>query len=422
MRSRNVFVGLCFLVLGFSNPVLAESISQVSAKDRVITPESIETFRNQGYRGIQAFLSTYKSELSQQPSLRTALDAICQQKDCDAAQLYWYTDLERAKAVAQASGKPILSLRLLGNLDEELSCANSRFFRTVLYPNTEISQILRDRFVLHWQSVRPVPKVTIDFGDGRKLERTLTGNSIHYILDSNGRPVDALPGLYSPKAFQQQLTIAEKAFKQSQNLQGSARDQFWQGYHRDRLAALQNNWNRDRILVGMPSQPLLQSLNSNNLKANTVSPSPDARIAGRIAIGKMAPEMPILSRILDRTAVTSIAADPNRMDDLIWVRLANRYIQEARLDASSQMVMRRKLGANENYPEVLAKFERSIAQDTVRNEYLLHAQIHEWMIGWSDASNLTKLNERVYAELFLTPSSDPWLGLLPQDTYTGIAP
>ena|GEM_PF-6056155 len=75
----------------------------------------------------------------------------------------------------------------------------------------------------------------------------------------------------------------------------------------------------------MPSQPLLQSLNSNNLKANTVSPSPDARIAGRIAIGKMAPEMPILSRILDRTAVTSIAADPNRMDDLIWVRLANLY-------------------------------------------------------------------------------------------------
>jgi len=74
MRSRNVFVGLCFLVLGFSNPVLAESISQVSAKDRVITPESIETFRNQGYSGIQAFLSTYKSELSQR-TCRNAISA-----------------------------------------------------------------------------------------------------------------------------------------------------------------------------------------------------------------------------------------------------------------------------------------------------------------------------------------------------------
>ncbi len=57
--------------------------------------------------------------------------------------------------------------------------------------------------MLHWQSVRPVPRVTIDFGDGRKLERTLTGNSAHYVLASDGTPLDVLPGLYSPLAFQQ---------------------------------------------------------------------------------------------------------------------------------------------------------------------------------------------------------------------------
>ena len=28
--------------------------------------------------------------------------------------------------------------------------------------------------------------------------------------------------------------------------------------------------------------------------------------------------------------------------------------------------------------------------------------------------------DRVYAELFLTPSSDPWLGLVPSDTYTAL--
>jgi hypothetical protein len=31
------------------------------------------------------------------------------------------------------------------------------------------------------------------------------------------------------------------------------------------------------------------------------------------------------------------------------------------------------------------------------------------------------LNERVYAELFLTPSSDPWLGLKPDDVFTGLS-
>ena len=55
------------------------------------------------------------------------------------------------------------------------------------------------------KSVRPVPKVTIDFGGGRKLERTLTGNSIHYVLDADGRPVEAIPGLYGPQAFLVQL-------------------------------------------------------------------------------------------------------------------------------------------------------------------------------------------------------------------------
>ncbi|HIK07899.1 MAG TPA: hypothetical protein IGS40_24950 [Trichormus sp. M33_DOE_039] len=30
------------------------------------------------------------------------------------------------------------------------------------------------------------------------------------------------------------------------------------------------------------------------------------------------------------------------------------------------------------------------------------------------------LNEKVYAQLFLTPSSDPWLGLAPSDAYSAI--
>ena len=114
------------------------------------------------------------------------IDQVAGQRGATLSRLYWYTDLEQAKAAAAASGKPILSLRMLGKLTDEFSCANSRFFRTALYTNQEISALLRDNFVLHWQSVRPVPRVTIDFGDGRKLERTLTGNSAHYVLDAIG--------------------------------------------------------------------------------------------------------------------------------------------------------------------------------------------------------------------------------------------
>src|SRR5262249_24156644 len=117
------------------------------------------------------------------------------------SRLYWYTDLEKAKAEAERTGRLILSLRMLGKLTDEYSCANSRFFRTALYSNKEISDCLRDNFVLHWQSVRPVPCVTLDFGDGRTLKRTITGNSAHYVLASDGTPLDVLPGLYGPQQF-----------------------------------------------------------------------------------------------------------------------------------------------------------------------------------------------------------------------------
>jgi hypothetical protein len=130
------------------------------------------------------------------------LDSHYHQFDAHTTLLYWHVDLDAALAEARRTKRPVLSLRLLGRLDEEHSCANSRLFRRMLYPEPRINRLLRDRFVLHWQSLRPVPKLTIDFGDGRaRVTTTVAGNSVHVILDGNGRPLDALPGMFSPDVF-----------------------------------------------------------------------------------------------------------------------------------------------------------------------------------------------------------------------------
>ncbi|HEX3482710.1 MAG TPA: hypothetical protein VHT91_47195 [Kofleriaceae bacterium] len=159
-------------------------------------------FRPMGPSGLELWLATHGAGPS------PVLDEICAQKDAHTSRLYWFTELPAAIAEARRSRRPILSLRLLGRLDEELSCANSRFFRKLLYPEPRINQMLRNEFVLHWQSVRPVPKITIDFGDGRRIERTLTGNSVHVVLDMHGRAADALPGLMSREVFLEQLVQA----------------------------------------------------------------------------------------------------------------------------------------------------------------------------------------------------------------------
>jgi len=162
----------------------------------------MHAFRSMGPAGLPAFLRQHGSFAS------AALDAVCAQKDAHTTLLYWFTDLDAAIAEARRTKRPILSLRLLGRLDEELSCANSRFFRKSLYLDPAINRTLRERFVLHWQSVRPVPKVTIDFGNGKTLVKTLTGNSTHLVLDVHGRPVDALPGLFTAEVFAQLLARA----------------------------------------------------------------------------------------------------------------------------------------------------------------------------------------------------------------------
>ena len=162
-----LFVAFPTHAIASDKSILDSLVQQAASKDIPTSQQAVIKLREFKDARVEAFWKAYQQDLPNNPQLRTTLDAICQQKDCDASRLYWYKDLEAAKTASKESGKPILSLRLLGNLNDELSCANSRFFRTALYPNAGVSQLLRDRFILHWQSERPVPKVTIDFGDGR---------------------------------------------------------------------------------------------------------------------------------------------------------------------------------------------------------------------------------------------------------------
>jgi hypothetical protein len=378
----------------------------------ITTPSLAETT---GPQQVTTFIQAQRSRLATSASTRAQLDALCHQRDCDASELFWYTDWEAAKAAAQASGKPILSLRLLGQLDEDLSCANSRFFRVALYPNLAVRQLLRDRYILHWQSVRPVPKVTVDFGDGRKLERTLTGNSIHYITTPTGQPIDALPGLYGPQAFLRHLQQADQAVRAYTARPEGDRPEFLEQYHRDRLTALQTQWAADLRAIGA-KPPQLASLDPS------VKP-PTAEEAGRIAISKMVVESPLVR-------ATRSAANRNQnalteiTDAATWQKLAARYASDAKLDANSRQLIQRKTGAKTiaALDTTLQAFESNIALDGIRNEYLLHSQLHQWFLTEfrAETSDLDRLNARVYSQLFLTPDSDPWLGLVGPDSFSAI--
>jgi hypothetical protein len=401
------FSGIALLTLLISTTA-ATRRSDAPATERALSASASEAdaavaeLRAQGQAGVDA-LATAGAKLTDPAEIaryRAALDRVCRQRDCYASRLYWYTDLAAAESAARAQHKPILSLRLLGQLDDDLSCANSRFFRTTLYPDRRISYTLRQNFILHWSSERPVPRVTIDFGDGRKICSTITGNSAHYLLDANGTPLDVIPGLYSPDAFLKQLDALQIL---AVTYEKSASPRAWlRQYHTNRFTEVRGL--RDgAVYLAREPLPQAQKLDSTKLDAMKVT----AAMASNLAMTKGILEVPLLRDL----------GQP--VDDSTWKKLSSEHLADVQFDPISLALMKEK--APNFSAETLARLRQTVAQDTLRNEYDLHLRIHQWFAMGRATNTFETLNQRVYAELFLTPRTDPWLGLRDDDAFSAIA-
>jgi hypothetical protein len=75
----------------------------------------------------------------------------------------------------------------------------------VLFSNKQIADYINQNFEPVWQSVRPVPIVHIDFGNGKVLTRTLHGNIATYLCNDSGQVLDILPGIYQPVTYLDRL-------------------------------------------------------------------------------------------------------------------------------------------------------------------------------------------------------------------------
>lgn len=390
-------------------------------------------------------------------ALALAIDRHAGQRYATVSRLYWYTDLGAAQAAAKASSRPILALRMLGRLDEDLSCANSRLFRTTLYANTAVSKFLRDNFILYWSSERPVPKVTIDLGDGRTIRGTTTGNSAHYILDETGAVLDVLPGLYAPTAFTAELTKSLALAKQVARLELPRRAEAISRYHENATRQLDKAW------VGVAGAPYLPHQRKLMSQADVDSV---LALAQRATFAKAYIEVPQLRAI---TAGT----DPGALSDTelaLWAAAGQKTwniggpitsppelavamaegtdvreggliampampakspakkpapVAAPVLDAGSRALITalHTAGGMTATPEQLAtvidRLEQHVVADSALNQFKLRRQIHEHLVR-NAGQPLPAVNAWIYATVFHTPSTDAWLGLLPRVDFTGL--
>jgi hypothetical protein len=392
---------------------ISESVATGAKPDR--GTDEIATLRKGGRASLDKLFARFDllPAGAERTALAATIDAVAAQRYATVSRLYWHTELAGAQAEARATGRPILSLRMLGRLDEDLSCANSRFFRTILYPDPGIAKVLRERFVLHWSSERPVPQVTIDFGDGRKIQRTTTGNSAHYVLDESGAVIDVLPGVYAPAVFQAELTKSLALAKKLRGLDDARRTAATADLAKQGRDAATLAFGKVAGRVYTPGSRRL---------AGPADQASDLEKAQRATMSKRIMEVPDLTRIgFDAGAIPST-------DIAQWAtagQLAFGLAPARILDAQSRaLVARLHDGTGPAAPQaevdaMIARLEQAIAADTALNELQLR-QIIRAHLATTRTRDLATINAWVYANVFHTPKSDAWLGLNPRTDFTGL--
>jgi len=125
-------------------------------------------------------------------------------------------------------------------------------------------------------------------------------------------------------------------------------------------------------------------------------------------------------------AALSIAGRQQEVAGIDWEKIAGLHGEDWALDARSIAELERKQAARDPDPAsrrgAIQRFQRLIGVDTVRNEALFHAVLHAWLGASRGVEDLDRFNQRVYADLFLTPRSDPWLGLAAPETFMALEP
>lgn len=108
----------------------------------------------------------------------------------------------------------------------------------MLFSNDRIARSINETFEPAWQSVRDVPLVRIDFGQGNVLTRTLNGNIATYICTADGQVLDVLPGIYEPQTYQDRLAQLALLHRWLQQRDGTSPDEKLARYHRTQGEAL----------------------------------------------------------------------------------------------------------------------------------------------------------------------------------------
>ncbi len=251
----------------------------------------------------------------------------------------------------------------------------------MLLSDDKVAKFLNEQVVPCWESLRPAPKVNIDFGDGRKLTRTLQGNTVMYLCLADGRVVDALPGVYTPADFLAQVNQGLTFLREKGNKPTWEQVHAW--HQTQTSTAVRSEMMRIMVSKARVESPLLNALGAKvDLKA-ALSPSAQGTAAAAPVDAKGAFEA-VSARIED------VSKQPSTGE---------------RLKASYREM------PPEKRPSAEEMGRQAVAADSRANVQLVRPAVHLLFATYTDLPSVSTCKDDVYKRVLHVPIDDPYFGL-----------
>jgi hypothetical protein len=151
----------------------------------------------------------------------------------------------------------------------------------VLFSRPDVANYINANFEAVWQSVRPVPLVHIDFGNGTKLTRTLHGNIATYCCAADGQVLDIVGGIYDPEGYRARLEQMRLLANYADQQGAEKRNDRLKEYHTGVVEALKKDETLPQFLnVAMLSKAKIEGgLKAVLVKGGRPAPKPAATAA-----------------------------------------------------------------------------------------------------------------------------------------------
>lgn len=250
----------------------------------------------------------------------------------------------------------------------------------MLLSDPNLVRTLNERVVAYWESLRPVPKVTIDFGDGRVLHRTLGGNTVMLLCLPDGRALDAFPGVYLPRDF---LPALEQSLA------------FAAGFREGAFVA----WHRDRAT---------QAIAAERVRITTSKAFVESPLLEALGMTRRTLSAPATVGATDR----STAPDPLANPQEAFHRLSARIEDVSKGPATAERLRRRYLRESQSEPPTPEQIGREAVQlDSRTNTWLVRPAVHLFFVTRGEPLPRDECVRAIFRQVLHVPVDDPYLGL-----------